>query len=681
MRIVAACVAGLGIFACTNVRVHAQTDTSRRIPHTPYPAKDSGRISLLRAVTVRSAKLPLSHLSPIPVQVLSGEALLKMNSLSVADAVRYFSGLQLKDYGGIGGLKTVNVRSMGTNHTAVFYDGLQLGNAQNGQVDLGKFSLDNLEEITLYNGQRNVLLQPARSLGSAAAIYLRSKRPVFTDGQQTNASIRFRTGSFGLINPSLLLEQQLSKRIAATLSSEWTHAHGRYKFRYTNGVYDTTAVRQNADIDAWRMEAGLHGAMRDSSEWQVKLYSYWSERGLPGAIVANVFRNPQRQWDRNLFAQASWQKLVNRRYSLLLNGKYAYDRSRYLDPNFNNIEGYLDNTYKQQELYFSVANQYRITPHWDLALSGDWQWNRLDANIFHFPYPTRHTVLAALVSRLSFKRFEAQGNVLGTFVQEKVKQFNRANDQTEFTPGLMVSWQPFTDAGFRLRAFYKNIFRMPTFNDLYYTFIGNTLLRPEFTNQYNAGFSFVRSYQGALRSFSLQADAYYNEVKDKIVAVPTENLLRWTMLNLDKVSIKGIDAGMQTLWQLLRDAILTTRLSYTYQRAEDITPGSDTYRHQIPYMPWHSGSVTAGIEWRQWSLNYSFIYTGERYDQIANIPENYLEPWYTSDCSLSWQCALPKRTTARVMLEVNNLLNQYYDVVINYPMPGRYARITFTLQR
>ena len=90
----------------------------------------------------------------IPVQELSGERLQRLNSHNVADALRYFSGIQIKDYGGVGGLKTVNIRSMGTNHVGVFYDGIELGNAQNGTVDLGRFSLDNMESVTLYNGQK-----------------------------------------------------------------------------------------------------------------------------------------------------------------------------------------------------------------------------------------------------------------------------------------------------------------------------------------------------------------------------------------------------------------------------------------------------------------------------------------------------------------------------------------------
>ena len=86
----------------------------------------------------------------IPVQSLSGDKLEKLAAHSVADAIRYFSGVQIKDYGGIGGLKTVNIRSMGTNHVGVFYDGIELGNAQNGVIDLGRFSLDNMEAVTLY---------------------------------------------------------------------------------------------------------------------------------------------------------------------------------------------------------------------------------------------------------------------------------------------------------------------------------------------------------------------------------------------------------------------------------------------------------------------------------------------------------------------------------------------------
>ncbi len=147
----------------------------------------------------------------IPSQRLSGEKLEALSSFSVADAVRYFSGVQIKDYGGIGGLRTVDIRSMGSNHLGVFYDGIEIGNAQNGTVDLGKFSLDFIEEVSLYNGQKSEIFQPAKDFGSAGTLYLRTRRPHFEENKRANIVAYLRTGSFDLVNPSVLWEQKISE--------------------------------------------------------------------------------------------------------------------------------------------------------------------------------------------------------------------------------------------------------------------------------------------------------------------------------------------------------------------------------------------------------------------------------------------------------------------------------------
>ena len=160
----------------------------------------------------------------IPPRRLSGITLQSLNSQSVADAVRYFSGVQVKDYGGIGGLKTINIRSMGTQQMGVFYDGIQMGNAQNGQVDLGRFSLDNIESISIYNGQKSSLLQSAKDYGSAGTIYLNTRRPVFAEDKTFNINARLKTGSFGLVNPSLLWQQKLTSNINLSTSVEYMYA-------------------------------------------------------------------------------------------------------------------------------------------------------------------------------------------------------------------------------------------------------------------------------------------------------------------------------------------------------------------------------------------------------------------------------------------------------------------------
>ncbi|WP_231427557.1 TonB-dependent siderophore receptor [Pedobacter sp. Leaf250] len=649
--------------------------TSILVPKFALAQTDSLKANNLKEIKITQKRSSLQNLSPTPLQILNGTALKKLNSLSVADAIRYFSGVQLKDYGGIGGLKTINVRSMGTNHTAVFYDGVQLGNAQNGQVDLGKFSLDNIEEISLYSGQKSELLMPAKAFASASSLYLKSIVPTFEANQNRNFRIALKTGSFGLIDPSVTYNQRLNHKLSVSLNAELINANGKYKYRYTNSVYDTTVVRHNADIFAKRIEGGLYGTTADSSIWQLKLYNYNSERGVPGAIVANRFEFPQRQWDDNFFVQSSYQNNFNKKLQFLVNAKYAYDFTRYLDPERVSLSGALDNRYAHQELYLSFASQYHLTKYWDLSLSTDYTFQKLDANLENFAYPERQTGLIAFATKLSWQRFSIQGNILTTLVADRVKNNSPAGDKAEYTPTLMASWQPFAKDNLRLRAFYKSIFRMPTFNDLYYTFIGNSKLNPEYTTQYDFGFTYSKSFERKrLTNISIQADAYYSAVRDKIIAIPTLTLFRWTMVNLGKVEVKGLETNIQSNWVIDQVQVIA-KANYTYERALDVTPRSEVFGQQIPYIPINSGSITFGVDYKNFGFNYSYIYTGERYSQKANIPVNYVEPWYTHDLALRYSFTVAKINYS-IATEMNNVFNQYYDVVLNYPMPGRNFRIT-----
>ena len=616
----------------------------------------------------------------VPAQVLAGQELKRLNVVSVADAIRYFSGIQIKDYGGVGGLKTVNIRSMGTQHVGVFYDGVQLGNAQNGQIDLGRFSMDNMEAISVYNGQKSNIFQSAKDFASAGAVYMTTRRPRFESSKRDNLRLSFKTGSFGTANPAALWEHRFNDKLDAQVSAEYLYTTGRYKFSYRklNG-YDTTEVRRNGDVSAVRAEAGLFGRINNGG-WRAKVYYYDSERGYPGAAVREEpgkFRHEDRQWDRNLFAQGSLRKNVGKRYSLMVNAKYAYDFLHYLsDPREDVSTMYVDNRYHQQEAYLSAANEFRITDWWRASLSADAQFNTLTADLTDFAYPTRLTLLGAAATAIDFERFKMQASLLYTFVHDHTRYAGAAaGDRDEWTPTVIAQYKPLRNEELSFRAFYKRIFRMPTLNDLYYTFIGNKYLNPEYTTQYNIGAIYGRNFRrGIVRRVEAQVDGYFNQVKDKIIAMPTSNQFQWTMLNLGYVEIVGVDASAQVQWQFGPVAV-NSRLSYTYQEAQDRTdPASEWYGGQIPYIPWHSGSVVVGGVWREWDLNYSFIYTGERYESRANTPANHAQPWYTSDLSLSRNIRF-RSSTLRVTVEVNNIFNQQYEVVQCYPMPGTNFKI------
>ena len=620
----------------------------------------------------------------VPAQRLEGAQLEGLSTASVADALRYFSGVQIKDYGGVAGLKTVDVRSMGTHHLGVFYDGIEVGNAQNGVVDLGKFSLENVEEIALYNGQKSEIFQCAKDFGSAGTLYIRTRRPKFEKGKDYHIVATMKAGTFGLANPSFLYEHRLTENIHVSANAEYMFATGRYHFRihklYPNGTvaWDTTGIRQNGDIQAIRAEVGLFGYLPDG-KWHIKGYFYNSERGIPRAIIRNVWTSSQRQWDRNAFVQGQFVKTLFTNYDLMVSAKYSNDYMRYLNPDTTLM--YIDNLFWQQEAYVSLANRYHIFDWWDVALSADYCFNYLNANLPDFAMPRRHTEMVALATAFNYKWIHAQASVLGTFVQDVManpKLVNAKRDpQYRFTPAVFLSYQPLLKEKLFLRAFYKHIFRMPTFNDLYYTDVGNISLKPEKAVQYNGGIEYTKklsaiSYQLSALSIHVKADGYFNQIHDKIIAVPKGNSqYRWMMMNLGYVEIRGLDLNAGLDFTFNHDVTLSIAGTYTYQKAQDFTNPNDTltYGGQISYIPWHSCSATGNLSWRGWALNYSFIYVGERYHNSANIPVNYEQPWYTHDMSLSklWQF---KNWKMQTTVEINNMLNQQYNVILNYPMPG-----------
>ncbi len=622
-----------------------------------------------------------SYKEVIPAQTLKGTELEALRSHSVADALRYFSGVQLKDYGGVGGIKTVNIRSMGTNHMGVYYNGIELGNAQNGQVDLGKYSLENIEAVSLYNGQKSEIFQSAREFGSAGSIYLTTRFPKFKDGETSHLRVGLKVGSFDVFNPSITFEYKLSRTVSMSFNAEWMNASGKYKFRYRRVTpsgelaYDTTAVRQNGDIDAVRFEGGVHGFL-PKGRWKVYLYHYNSERGVPGAIVNNVWRRGERLWDRNSFAQGMFEYDITDKLKTKVNAKYAFDYTRYVNNDDKLI--HVDNTYKQKEVYLSWANKYSIFKNWDVSMAYDFQWNGLS----EYMDVNRTTHWLSLATAYSLGDcFKMQASALMNYVNEEQRDRDSAPDKVKFTPGVFMSYKPFKKPNFVVRAFYKQSYRMPTFNDLYYTDMGNAYLKPETAIQYNVGLLYdIEQRNSWFKFFKVGADVYYNDIKDKIVAYPKGQQFRWTMLNLGKVEIKGIDAQIEATFGLPCEIDFTTKFQYTYQEAIDVTnPADNYYRHQIPYIPWHSGSAILMLDWKGWHLNYSYIYTGERYNQQENIRYNYTQPWYTSDISLMKTFRI-NNINLKATAEVNNLFAQDYDVILNYPMPKRNYRFGITVE-
>ena len=586
--------------------------------------------------------------------------------VQVAEVLQRFTGVQVKDYGGAGGLKTVNVRSLGSEHVGVFLDGIQIDNAQNMQVDLGRFSVDGLETVSLYNGQKSLRLQTAKEYATGAAVYLRTATP-----RENALRLRLRGGSFGTINPSVIWDRRLGP-VMLRASAEFLGSNGKYKFP----CFDTTLVRENGDIRSLRLEARVFG-YTPGGDWRVHLYSYGSERGFPGPVIRRAQGFPfsaERQADQDLFVQGSWNQEWTPRYTTALRFKYANNYTHYnTHPEKDPMAKPYNLHYRQSSAYVSLAQSYIIMDPWSVDLSTDFQHNSLSSDVGQFVWPKRGTLTLALATRLAFETFRVAAHLVyqgawDRFDAREAGGWTRENRYRDaWMPSLSAFYAPFP--WLEADAFVKRSYRLPSFNDLYYTLVGNSRLEPE--SAFQTGLN-LRLHAGENAwSRALHLSPYYNRVSSKIVASPTVSQFRWTMLNLGLVDITGLDVkGLLGFRKGDWNASLTLR--YSLQQALDhSTAGSQTWGNQIPYIPLHSGSADFQLGWRTWTLAWNTSLCGERWSRSANTADYHLAPWSLTDVSLA--CRWRKLSAG---IQLKNIFNHHYQVVQGYPMPGFNGMLT-----
>ena len=659
------------------VSVCAEGDFARNQEGDISVQKDTADTKQLDEVEV-TAKNTVKP-SSTPIQEFKQYRLKELNALQVSDAVKHFSGVIVKDYGGIGGLKTVSVRSLGAAHTAVAIDGIAMGNAQNGQIDIGRFSLDNVDVISLTNGQDDQIFQPARQVSAASVLNIKSTFPEF-DNKIVKGRVSFKGGSFGLLNPAATVAIKMSNKLAMTLSGEYLFANGRYPYvlEYgSEGDSSSVELRQNTDVENIRAELALYG--KDSvQDGNVKAYFFQSKRGLPGATIFYNTANfsSQRITDRDIFVQGHYRRQLMPKLAFQLNAKYQYSFTHYLDPVYLGSLGKEENFYHQQEGYLSAGLLYNVLSSLSFSLNTDGIISTLDADLQNFAYPIRYQWLTALSGKYVNDWVIASATALFTVVDEEVRSGTASKGYFRVNPFVSATFKPFRKINLRFRVFYKNIFRLPTFNDLYYGRVGNINLKPESTNQYNIGVTYQAYLADFLPKVMLSCDVYHNSVKDKIVAYPTKNIYTWTMLNYGKVSINGLDFSGEVAVKPHSKVMILLGASYTYNRALNVTdPNSSDYKHQIPYTPRISGSGRASLQTPWVDISYSLVWSGHRYAVNQNYAENRVEGFFDHSISASHDFII-KRHLLGINLECLNITNKNYAVVRYFPMPGRSWRAT-----
>ena len=621
--------------------------------------------------------------SAVPVQRIDREQMVRLGVHSLSDALRHFAGITLRDYGGAGGMKTVSVRGIGARHTAVVYDGIALSDCQTGEIDLSRYSLDQLDGLSLVIGDGDNIFQPARNQAAAATLVMETEASNLVSRPSLlvpRSSFLVNMGSFGLISPSIRLTRPLSKSLSLSASGTFFHADNDYPFTLHNISLTTRERRTNSRMNAGRGELNLHWNIDAKNDFSAKFYYDNNHRRLPGIVHYYTNENHERLCEQTAFGQMRLRSVFNEKWALQMNAKYSWAHSDY--QNRTPGSGLGDARYWQREAYASAALLYAPTRWLSLDYSLDVMENSLNSTLsVYASHPHRTTFLQSFAAKAEWSRLTMVVRGLHSTSKESSSEPQKTpieQKNSSFDPSLSLSYRLWPQREVYLRLMAKRIFRQPTFNELYFYHIGSADLRPERASQLNLGMMWKSEKQGDLCKWNASAtvDFYVNRVTDKIVAVPF-NMFVWRIANLDRATIFGTDLTAQATYALNTAQKLTFNGNYSLQRAQNSTvKASPSYHNQLPYTPLHAFSAT--ISWENPWVNIAATTSGQscRWTTVEHAAGTRIDGFSVTDLSL-WRTFQSKYT---LRFTLQNLFDRQYDIVAHYPMPGRSWKAQFSIK-
>lgn len=673
-------------------------------------------IHTLQRVDVVAVRHTDAVRATVPVQHIDRDAMMRMGMHSMTDALKHMAGLSVRDYGGAGGMKTVSVRGIGARHTAVVYDGIALSDCQTGEIDLSRYSLDHLSSVSLVIGDDDNIFQPARNQAAAAMLRLVTEcqsntvteyqgGKEFVDRDVTLLPSHFVTllnvGSFGLVNPSFRLDfpSLLGKdggRLLFSAINEFFHADNDYPFTLQNISLTTRERRTNSRMNTWHGELNADWQLNANNILSGKVYYYGSNRRLPGIVHYYTNENHERLCDVNAFGQLRFRSTLTDRLALLVNAKYNWSHTDY--QNRTPGSGIGDAKYWQREAYGSASLLYAPTSWLSLDYALDVQENSLNSTLsLYDAHPHRTLFLQCLAAKAQWQRLTLVARALyhlswsrssnsSSSLSSSGSSRETSSSYSSLAPSLSASYQLLPGKEFYLRLMGKQIFRLPTFNELYFYHIGASALRPERASQFDVGVTWESGgrLSGAASAsplhLSLTADMYVNRVTDKIVAVPF-NMFVWRIVNLDRATIVGADVVGDVSWRLSMSHMLALNANYSWQRAMNSTVRvSPIYHFQLPYVPQHS--LCATLSWENPWVCASVTNSVQscRWTTVEHTEGTRMPGFGVTDLSFWRSFSLPmwvSRGGAPITLRftMQNLFDRQYAIVAHYPMPGRSWRM------
>jgi len=624
-------------------------------------------IKHIPSVTITPLKNEKSSVNSLNNQLISKEEIEILQPEDLGVLLQKTAGTSVKSYGGLGGLKTISIRGLNSHHTTFVQDGFMLQNAQTGQVNLGQIMVDNISEIILNEGGKQSFLLPVSAFVNGGLIAINNKNNQFEYRKNRETYFKFGAGSFGQQDYYISSKVEKEKFFISTYAKSRT-VKGSYPFKVVNGSSVEEGSRSNNDLKEKHLGLSLGRLLKSKAEIRSITQYQAIDQGLPGAVILyNDFSN-QRLSTLQFHQKIDFTHVRSKLYYRVFSS-YSHQKLRYVDPSFLNNSGGIDTKYFNDFLDLGLSFQRsfnKIHTYGGLET----KYNQLRFSTLNSATPKRFQSLFLFGATSSYQKLKVDVQLSGQGILETNSSGEKANDVYKLNPFIAFDYDLLTKWDFKFKAWYRNSFRMPSFNELYYNNIGNVKLKPEEANQFSLGASFLPF--GNKRGLQLFVNVFYSHVKNQILALPTKNLFIWSMQNVGEVENYGMESRLNYRQKIGDDWIFSSTLNYTLQFSlNNAIEDKVNYQNQLAYVSRHTSNIDCSFKYKEIGFSTSALLIGKRYSLNENIISNEVSGYTTLDAGIFFDHKMENKDFIRINFSVKNCLNTQYSYIRYFVMPGR----------
>ncbi len=539
--------------------------------------------------------------------------------------LRRIPGISIKSYGGPAGIRSLSIDGGPTSHTKVVIDGIDITSAQNGETDISQLPLPYIENMSYQPYD----ISHSASGGSDGVVMLGSSEP--------ENRISMSVGSYGHAAYDIKLSKQFSG-IWSFVQFGQRREDGNYPVNWDHTVHN----RRNNDLDQNFLALKTKGMLRPDLFWQASVMHSRQSRGVAGLVWSSDTLSHRNDQLLLMGTTIGWIRPAGSTHFQL---SLRFSDEDYVNPLIN-----VSSKHELASYHLSMEDRQTFSKNLELlthlSISQDEIKSNSTGRHERLSYMASASPVLTLVKEIKLVpslKFQASPDLYEQFL-------------VDFQIQIPLNWGPLKTVS----TGQGDIYRYPSFNDLYWWPGGNPDLLPEKTRVTTAQLQCDLNRFGAL-TFQWQK----KESTNLIQWIP--GFSYWQPENIRSATRDS----QKIMWQLARpqyDLFIFANLSLIQTFDQD-------WNERLRYAPTQTSA--AGITWSpaQVEINLEYSYLSDlisMYDYPVNTMVTATELWSLS-AAHTWPSSIGNIT---LVLAGDNLLDVSYETIRGYPEPGRTYRIS-----